>query len=69
MRIYNESGAVPYHLRSSEQIGRFFDGLELVDPGMVEITQWRPDNNPFGAEGINAWAASLGSLDAPKIRP
>jgi len=55
IRLYNESGAVPYHLRSSEQIGRFFGGLELVDPGMVEITQWRPDNNPFGAEGINAW--------------
>lgn len=42
-RQYNESGAVPYHLRSPEQIARFFDGLELVAPGVVPFTRWRPD--------------------------
>jgi hypothetical protein len=42
-RQYNESGAAPYHLRSPEQITRFFDGLELVHPGVVQFTQWRPD--------------------------
>jgi hypothetical protein len=47
-RIYNESGAVPYHLRGPEQIARFFDGLELIDPGVVQIQDWRPDHNPFG---------------------
>ena len=26
---------IPYHLRSPEQIARFFDGLELVEPGVV----------------------------------
>jgi S-adenosyl methyltransferase len=29
--------------RSSEEIARFFDGLELVDPGLVNVTLWRPD--------------------------
>jgi hypothetical protein len=29
--------------RSSEEISRFFDGLELVDPGLVNVTLWRPD--------------------------
>ena len=33
-RIWNES-ANAYHLRSPEQIARFFDGLELVEPGVV----------------------------------
>ena len=40
---YNESGAVPYRLRSPEQIARFFDGLDLVDPGVVSCPRWRPD--------------------------
>jgi transcriptional regulator with XRE-family HTH domain len=44
---YNESGADPYRVRSRDQIARYFDGLELVDPGVVPIQQWRPDNSPF----------------------
>ncbi len=40
---YNQSGAVPYRLRSPEQIASFFDGLELVEPGVVWCSQWRPD--------------------------
>jgi hypothetical protein len=40
---YNESGAVPYYLRSPEQFARFFDGLELVAPGVVPVPHWRPD--------------------------
>ena len=47
-RIYNESGAVPYHLRRPEQIARFFDGLELATPGLVPIQEWRPEHSPFG---------------------
>ena len=42
-RQYNDSGAIPYHLRSPELIARFFDGLELVEPGVVPFTHWRPD--------------------------
>ena len=30
-------------LRSREQIERFFDGLDLVEPGLVYLPQWRPD--------------------------
>jgi hypothetical protein len=42
-RGYNESGAVPYYLRSPEQFARFFEGLELVEPGVVPVQHWRPD--------------------------
>jgi hypothetical protein len=42
-RRYNESGAVPYRLRSSGQIAELFDGLELVEPGVVSCPRWRPD--------------------------
>ncbi|MCQ9132788.1 SAM-dependent methyltransferase [Streptomyces hilarionis] len=40
---YNASGAVPYHVRSVDEIGAFFEGLELVEPGIVQVTKWRPD--------------------------
>jgi S-adenosyl methyltransferase len=46
---YNRSGAVPYQLRSPAQIAGFFEGLELVEPGVVSVSQWRPD--PAGAGG------------------
>ncbi len=34
----------PGHFRSSEAITRYFDGLDLVEPGVVHFTQWRPDD-------------------------
>ena len=33
-QLYNQSGAAPYRLRSSQQIAGFFEGLELVEPGV-----------------------------------
>ena len=30
-------------VRSREQIARFFDGLDLVEPGLVYLPEWRPD--------------------------
>ncbi|GAA2126998.1 SAM-dependent methyltransferase [Streptomyces synnematoformans] len=42
---YNRSGAVPYILRTPEEIERFFTGLELVEPGVVSCSQWRPEGD------------------------
>jgi hypothetical protein len=36
-------------VRRPDQIARYFDGLELVEPGVVPIQQWRPDHTPFGS--------------------
>ena len=52
-RGYNDSGAVPYHLRSPEQFERFFTGLELVEPGVVPVPHWRPDP---GAEPVEIYS-------------
>jgi hypothetical protein len=46
---YDDTGAVPYKLRSREQVAPFFDGLEFVEPGLVRCTRWRPDASRFGA--------------------
>jgi hypothetical protein len=44
---YRDEGGVPYNVRSHEQIAGFFDGLELVEPGVVPIPRWRPEPNRF----------------------
>lgn len=43
-RQYNESGAAPYHLREVADFTAFFDGLDLVEPGVVPLGCWRPEN-------------------------
>ena len=40
--VYNANSASSYHLRSPEQIARYFDGLELVEPGVTTTSRWRP---------------------------
>ncbi|MEU5884243.1 SAM-dependent methyltransferase [Spirillospora sp. NPDC047279] len=39
---WNDSGATPIALRTPDEVSRFFDGLELLDPGLVSLPQWRP---------------------------
>jgi S-adenosyl methyltransferase len=47
---YNQNSASSYHLRSPEEIARFFDGLTLVPPGVVTTSRWRPDLADASAE-------------------
>jgi hypothetical protein len=43
IRRFNDgSGAVPYIPRSPEQISRYLDGLEILPPGVVTVSRWRP---------------------------
>ncbi|CAM5680660.1 SAM-dependent methyltransferase [Streptomyces canus] len=45
---YNEGGSIPYILRSPEQLARYFDGLELLEPGVASCSRWRPDTEALG---------------------
>jgi hypothetical protein len=45
---YNQTGAVPYVQRAPEEIASFFDGLELVEPGVVSCPRWRPEASAGG---------------------
>ncbi|HEX3924603.1 MAG TPA: SAM-dependent methyltransferase [Streptosporangiaceae bacterium] len=42
--VYNRSVATDVHVRSRAEILRFFDGFDIVDPGLVFMPQWRPDS-------------------------
>jgi O-methyltransferase involved in polyketide biosynthesis len=39
-RRYNKMSSAPVTLRNREQVARFFDGLDLLPPGLVPISQW-----------------------------
>jgi hypothetical protein len=41
---YDDTGAVPYVLRSPEQIAALYEGLEVLTPGIVSCPLWRPDS-------------------------
>jgi len=40
--VYRQASA-QLHLRSLAGIQRFFDGFDLIEPGVVWINEWRPD--------------------------
>jgi O-methyltransferase involved in polyketide biosynthesis len=48
LKIAAEQGSDPYMARTPEQIAGFFTGLELLDPGVVSTSRWRPGATPFG---------------------
>ncbi|MFE3019475.1 SAM-dependent methyltransferase [Streptomyces sp. NPDC059256] len=54
---YNANGAIPYILRSPQQIARFFEGLELVEPGLVSWPNWRPEATTGTATERAGWGA------------
>ncbi|MFF5304793.1 SAM-dependent methyltransferase [Streptomyces sp. NPDC013161] len=44
---YNRiNGVLPYILRSPDEIASYYEGLELLAPGIVSCPLWRPDLNP-----------------------
>jgi hypothetical protein len=38
-----EGASAPGVARSHEQIARFFGGLDVLPPGLVEVSRWRPE--------------------------
>lgn len=48
VRFWNSVGTPALTQRTPEQVARFFDGLELLDPGVVSCSRWRPEATPWG---------------------
>jgi hypothetical protein len=47
VRGYDQATA-PFVLRSRDQVSRLFDGLDMVEPGLVPLPFWRPDGKIEG---------------------
>ena len=43
-RRFNRSAYEKQRHRTHAEVSRFFDGLELVDPGVVAVQHWRPQS-------------------------
>ena len=43
--------------RSREQVARFFEGTDLVDPGLVRVEEWRPAAPAADAQRSSLWCA------------
>ncbi|WP_256105660.1 SAM-dependent methyltransferase [Streptomyces sp. ODS05-4] len=41
--FWNENGTPKLTQRTPEAVTRYFDGLELLEPGVVSCSRWRPD--------------------------
>ncbi|WP_227981832.1 SAM-dependent methyltransferase [Nocardia spumae] len=57
----NKRSGIPFQLRSTAEFGRFFTGLELVDPGIVSVINWpteshRPHPRPEAVSMLGAVA-------------
>jgi S-adenosyl methyltransferase len=54
----NELMPMKLRFRSRPEVARFFDGLELVEPGLVRIPEWRPDSDADLANPANVWGGA-----------
>ncbi len=45
-QVYSKSPA-PMVLRTTDQVEQLFEGLDLLDPGLTDVTRWRNDGNPL----------------------
>jgi O-methyltransferase involved in polyketide biosynthesis len=57
-RLNERMSSTPLNLRAPKEIERFFDGLEMVEPGLVQLPQWRPDperTDPGHGASISAY--------------
>jgi hypothetical protein len=49
-------------LRTRVQIERFLDGFDLVDPGLVLVSRWRPDGRLPSSAETPAMFGAIGQL-------
>jgi hypothetical protein len=64
-RVYNERVATPQTLRTRDQVARFFTGLDLVEPGLVQVHQWRPDRGDTVPAGSVSAHGAVGRKPGP----
>ncbi|MCF6522293.1 SAM-dependent methyltransferase [Streptomyces sp. JJ36] len=48
VRFWNSVGTPKLKQRTPEEVEGFFDGLELLEPGVVSCSRWRPEATPWG---------------------
>jgi len=57
IRRWNTHGKDKLVARSHEEVTRYFDGLRLLEPGVVTLNQWRPDDPSTAGRYVPSYAA------------
>ena len=55
LRRFNESSPAKMTMRDRAGVARLFDGLELVEPGLIRAAEWRPDTDLEAASPAALW--------------
>lgn len=57
MRIYNQraAGNASATPRTQKEVERFFEGLEILAPGVVTLTRWRPGPSDTPDDTLPMW--------------
>ncbi|MGW7203375.1 SAM-dependent methyltransferase [Streptomyces sp. NPDC054837] len=48
----------PLIMRSRDDIARFFEGYDMVEPGLVPMPHWRPESETWDPDDEDPWAFS-----------
>ncbi|HEV2255495.1 MAG TPA: SAM-dependent methyltransferase [Streptosporangiaceae bacterium] len=62
--VYRNASA-QIHVRSTKEIERFFDGFEIIDPGVVWTADWRPDPGTRAAGRRDSLHGGVGRKPGP----
>ncbi len=68
-RRYNRSAYEQQRHRTHAEVSRFFDGLELVDPGVVAVQHWRPGSEIEASAKSAMWGGVGRKRLAPVVGP
>ena len=49
--------AEPVTFRSRDQVAKFFEGLQVLEPGLVQYPRWRPAPGQAATRPVSAWCA------------
>jgi O-methyltransferase involved in polyketide biosynthesis len=56
IRFWNENAKPPIVYRSEPEIVRLFEGYELLEPGVVSCSRWRPEPRDLEGPEVNQFA-------------
>lgn len=55
-----DQATAPMVMRTKDQVERFFAGFEIVEPGIVFLSQWRPSTEYYAGGGTRWVYAGVG---------
>lgn len=54
-RRYNRLARETQQHRTRDEVSRFFDGLRLIEPGVVPVPRWRPASEQEASAKSAMW--------------